>query len=97
MRERIIYAELKRQATKPTPAQIEWLDKLAAAGGEVYLWRPSDLDEVGRVLAGRWRYDPVMRDLRHGTEVLLPGSMWIAGQGRRDSSTAFSPLVDKFL
>ncbi len=61
------------------------------------LRQASEHREVGRVLSGRWRYDPVMRDLRHGTEVLLSGSMWIAGQGRRDSSTAFSPLVDKLL
>ncbi len=92
VRERIIFCELKREKTKPTPDQVMWLDKLAAAGGETYLWRPSDLDEVGRVLAGRWRYDPVMRDLRHGTEVLLPGSMWIAGQGRRDSQAVDKPV-----
>ncbi len=92
VRERILWCELKRQKTKPTPDQVEWLDRLAAAGGEVYLWRPSDLDEAGKVLAGRWRYDPVMRDLRHGTEVLLPGSMWIAGQGRRDSRAVDKPV-----
>ncbi len=92
VRERIVFCELKREKTKPTPDQVMWLDKLAAAGGEVYLFRPSDLDEVGRVLAGRWRYDPVMRDLRHGTEILLPGSMWIAGQGRRDSQAVDKPV-----
>ncbi len=85
VRERILYIELKREKTKPTPEQIEWLDRLATAGGEVYLWRPSDLDEAGRILAGRWRYDPVLHDLRKGTDHLLPASMWLPGQGRRDS------------
>ncbi len=88
VRDRILFAELKREKTKPTPDQIEWLDRLAAAGGEVYLWRPSDLDEVGAILSTRWRYDPVMRDLRNGDRLLLPNSMWIPGQGRRDQATA---------
>ncbi len=85
VRERILYVELKREKTRPTPEQAEWLDRLAAAGGEVYLWLPSDLEEAGRILAGRWRYDPVLHDLRKGTEQLLPASMWLPGQGRRDS------------
>jgi hypothetical protein len=52
-RDRVIWAELKAGRGRPTPAQLEWLEALEAAGGEVYLWRPSDLDEVGRVLARR--------------------------------------------
>ncbi len=84
VRERIIFAELKREKTKPTPDQVAWLDRLAAAGGEVYLWRPSDLEEVGQILGGRWRYDPVMRDLRMSDRLLLPKSMWIPDAGRRD-------------
>lgn len=55
VRERILFVELKREKTTPTDEQIRWLDLLAAAGGEVYLWRPSDLDEIGRILASRGR------------------------------------------
>ncbi len=91
-RERIIFVELKREKTKPTPDQVMWLDKLAAAGGETYLWKPSDLNEAGIILSGRWRYDPVMRDLRSGDRSLLPNSMWIAGQGRRDSAVVDNPV-----
>jgi len=89
VRERILFAELKREKTRPTPDQVEWLDKLARAGGEVYLWRPSDLEEIGVVLSRRWMFYRVdqtlspLADYEGGS--IAPGSMWIAGHGRRDS------------
>lgn len=43
---RLIFAELKRETGKKTPAQDEWLRKLAATSAETYCWRPSDLDDV---------------------------------------------------
>ena len=43
---RVVFAELKRETGKLTPAQTEWLDDLAAAGVETYLWRPSMIDEI---------------------------------------------------
>lgn len=55
VRERVIFAELKREKGVPTPAQVDWLNGLAAAGAEVYLWRPSDLDEIGLILSRRGR------------------------------------------
>lgn len=66
VRERIIYAELKRELTgnksedanrRATERQVEWLDALARAGAEVYVVRPSHLEEFGRVLAHRGRPD----------------------------------------
>jgi len=50
LRERVIYAELKSENGQPTPEQYEWLENLAEAGQEVYLWRPSDFDEIVKVL-----------------------------------------------
>jgi len=47
---RTIYAELKTEKGKVTTAQQQWLDALAAAGNEVYLWRPSDYEEICGVL-----------------------------------------------
>lgn len=84
IRERVIFAELKREKTKPTPEQIVYLDGLAAAGAEVYLWRPSDLDEIGRVLSRRQMWLPEARELVVGFERFKPGSLWMAGQGRYD-------------
>jgi hypothetical protein len=64
VRERIIFVELKRELTgkasvdrdrQPTEHQREWLDGLASAGAEVYLWRPSDLDGIGYLLSQRER------------------------------------------
>jgi hypothetical protein len=78
-RDRIIFAELKREpktATPVTPAQVEWLDRLAKAGGEVYLWRPSDLDEIALILAP------------HHPPTFTPASRWIPGTGRADSHTS---------
>lgn len=49
----IIYAELKRENGYLTDAQAVVLDKLRQAGGRVFVWRPSDWDEVQDVLSGR--------------------------------------------
>ncbi len=76
VRERVIFAELKREKGVPTPAQVDWLNGLAAAGAEVYLWKPSDLDEIGKILAMRFR--PIKP---------LPNCAWIGG-----STEAYKPL-----
>lgn len=47
---RTVYAELKTEKGKVTPSQQQWLDALADAGNEVYLWRPSDFEEICEVL-----------------------------------------------
>lgn len=49
-RPRVVFAELKSERTKVTPAQQAWLDELKACGQEVFLWRPSDWDVLARVL-----------------------------------------------
>lgn len=48
---RLIFAELKSEAGRVTPAQQAWLNDLTEAIGAVYLWRPSDWPEVLEVLA----------------------------------------------
>lgn len=90
VRERVIFAELKREGAKPTERQVAWLDGLAGAGQEVYLWRPSDLDEVGKILSRRWQVAPVGLHPRpcltaEGFELLEPASMWLVG-GRADEA-----------
>lgn len=56
VRKQIIFAELKRERAKPTPEQQKWLDALRVCETEtvvkVYLWRPSDMDKIERILAG---------------------------------------------
>lgn len=48
---RIIFAELKSEKGQVSPKQQEWLDDLKATEKvEVYLWRPSDFDEIVEVL-----------------------------------------------
>lgn len=48
---RLVVAELKREKGKLTERQGYWLDLLRACPGiEAYVWRPSDWDEVQRVL-----------------------------------------------
>jgi hypothetical protein len=51
----LVFAELKTERGKVKPEQQGWLDALAATGADVYVWRPSDLDEVSQRLVGRSR------------------------------------------
>ncbi len=48
---RLVLAELKRERGKVSPSQEIWLGLLRKCPGvECYLWRPSDRDEIERVL-----------------------------------------------
>jgi len=49
---RIIFAELKSEKGKVSESQSEWLEALGRAKAEVYLWRPSDFDEIMEILLG---------------------------------------------
>jgi VRR-NUC domain-containing protein len=53
VRDRVIYVELKRESGKLTDSQISWVESLKAAGAEIYVWRPSDLQAAGETLARR--------------------------------------------
>lgn len=46
-----IAAELKSQGGRVEPEQTAWLRALEKAGIETYVWRPSDAEEIYRVLA----------------------------------------------
>ena len=49
---RLVVAELKVKKRKPTKAQEVWLAEFALChGAEVFVWYPSDWDEIERVLA----------------------------------------------
>lgn len=52
VRERVIWVELKTDHGKLSTEQKDWLAALAAAGQEVYVWRPSDIDELSATLLG---------------------------------------------
>jgi hypothetical protein len=102
VRDRIVFVELKREKTKPTDEQVAWLDKLAVAGGEVYLWRPSDLDEIARILSKRFSFFGVGSSQQLVTPALAavdvvwwqPRSIWIPGVGRADT-TEQQTLLEK--
>lgn len=40
---RVLFRELKTMQGRTTPAQDDWLDRLATAGLDVGVWRPDDL------------------------------------------------------
>src|SRR5262249_31803425 len=50
VRERVLWAELKTESGRVTPAQRAWIEALAAAGQEVRLWRPRDWPTIQAVL-----------------------------------------------
>lgn len=55
IRDRVVFVELKTERGRLSDAQAEWQRRLEAAGAETHVWRPSDLDAAGRVLARRER------------------------------------------
>jgi len=48
---RLVIAELKTETGQPTPEQYFWLVELSKVPcAEVYLWRPSQIEEIAKVL-----------------------------------------------
>jgi hypothetical protein len=52
-RDRVIFAELKTDQGRPSPAQVRTLGQLRDTRSEVYLWRPQDFADVKAVLERR--------------------------------------------
>ena len=42
----LLFRELKSKRGRLTPAQSAWLETLHAAGADVAVWRPADLDDA---------------------------------------------------
>lgn len=55
VRDRVVFLELKRERTKLTEDQKGWMATLLDAGAEAYVARPRDLDDLGVILASRWK------------------------------------------
>jgi hypothetical protein len=90
-RDRIIFAELKTATGRLSDSQEEWLEALARAGGEVYLWRPDDLDEIAKVLASRWTFlgwrpGRIPHLTKADSFPWTPASIWVPGVGRADKA-----------
>ncbi len=51
-RRRVLFAELKSDSGKLTPAQAGWLEALRAADQEAYVWRPRDWPQIERAIGG---------------------------------------------
>jgi hypothetical protein len=62
VRDRLVLAELKTETGRVSAAQERWLSLLSSAGVETYLWRPSDRDEVIRVLSRRRPNPPTKQE-----------------------------------
>ena len=62
--ERLIFAELKREDGKVAFTQAMWLDILQSTGKcETYVWRPSDWEEIVKVLADGQAVELVRRGM----------------------------------
>ena len=48
---RILFAELKSEKGGTKKGQVEWAVAIKEAGGAYYLWRPSNWDEIKKILA----------------------------------------------
>ncbi len=49
-RERLLFAELKRDGERATAAQLAWLRALAVTPAEKYIWFPKDWNEITDIL-----------------------------------------------
>jgi hypothetical protein len=49
----VIFAELKSDIGRISTTQKAWHETLTAAGAEVHVWRPKDLDAISKRLANR--------------------------------------------
>jgi hypothetical protein len=47
---RLIFVEVKKKGGPLRPEQWEWLEALGKTCAEVYLWEPSDINEIVKVL-----------------------------------------------
>lgn len=98
VKDRIVFVELKREpetgkrgqplklSHDVTDEQRAWLDKLASAGGECYVWRPSDLEEIGCILSQRWSLVGHALAAAIDAPGWQPDSLWIPGVGRADTT-----------
>lgn len=50
VRDRVVWIELKTEEGVASADQLNWIDDLKKAGAEVYLFRPSDWQEIAEVL-----------------------------------------------
>lgn len=53
VRDRVIFAEVKREGESPRATQVEWLNALSKAGAEVYVWTLADYEEITSILSRR--------------------------------------------
>jgi hypothetical protein len=96
VRERLIFVELKSETGAVSDTQTEWLDGLAKARVETYLWRPHDLEEIGRILGRKqhWDRDAGLHESEGRRWVWWqPGSLWLPGIGRADTTEQQSLLT----
>lgn len=49
----LVFAELKTDKGRLSPAQQLWIERLRGAGAEVHVWRPRDAQEVVQRLSER--------------------------------------------
>lgn len=67
---RVLYRELKTNKGRVSPAQQDWLDGLAAAGQDVGVWRPNDLD-TGLIVAQLRGQTFTQKPLQHKAETVV--------------------------
>ena len=53
VRDRVIFAELKTETGKLSQTQSVWIDLLKKADAEVYVWRPSHMNQIIKTLQTR--------------------------------------------
>ena len=51
VRDRVLFVEVKRENGILEPLQKEWMRALLTGGAEHFTWRPSDLENIRRVLS----------------------------------------------
>jgi len=61
---RVVFAEIKTEKGKLTPAQEHWQKKLLGSGMDARVWRPRHWPEIDKLLTTNWMRHPGLRRIQ---------------------------------
>lgn len=86
---RVLFIEFKSEKGRVRPAQKEWIEALQLCGQEAAIWRPSDMEQIVKVLGPShlclYTGAPFAFTAHPGTETTSEG--WVFGSEEQEVGT----------